>query len=256
MLRKAWIAIAVTAGILLLAIAIRLGDWLSTRTDQESPPSKHVGSQGYALVSGGKSAPDPARIFSDEAMVRLGRAVLKGDADGIRKQAREVASVDGQGRDGLTPLHLSLLGLQFESFKALLDEGADANVPADNGDSPMSLAALMPEPRWLELALKRGGNADRPDRRGRTPLMIAARQGRTDNVRALITGGAHLDTADRHGETALFHTFQAFQPKLEIARMLIAAGADPERENAAGFKARDFAEVYGNPAYLAVFPSQ
>ncbi|MCB1088915.1 MAG: ankyrin repeat domain-containing protein, partial [Verrucomicrobiae bacterium] len=185
----------------------------------------------------------------------LGRVILEGDVGGIRKALAGGAAVNGKGSHGLTPLHLSLLSFQIESFRTLLSEGANPNLSADNGDAVMSLAALMPEPSWLELAIDRGGDADFPDRRGRTPLMIAARHGRVENVRLLVSKGASLNAIDRHGETALIHTFQAFKPSLAIARLLIAAGADPEKANVAGFKARDFAETYGDAGFLTVFPS-
>ena len=59
-------------------------------------------------------------------------------------------------------------------------------------------------------------------------------------VQWLIGLGAKVDTPNRMGETPLIVAVQ--QRSLPIVRMLLAAGADPDRsDSAAGYSARDYA---------------
>ncbi len=60
-------------------------------------------------------------------------------------------------------------------------------------------------------------------------LLRAAEQGDAAAARALIASGAPVDAENRYGATPLF--FAAERGHLEIARMLLDAGADPDRSD-------------------------
>ena len=197
--------------------------------------------------------PDPTSVFSEPLAVRLAQAVVNGDIPGIQGALKAGAKLNGQGRDGLTPLHLALLHFQLESFSALLAGGADPNSPAKNGDSVMSLVSVMPDPAWLEAAVAHGGDVERRDGRDRTPLMLAARRERPANIKLLVMHGADVNARDKRSDTPLFHTFQALHPSAEIARILLDRGAKADQPNAAGFTARDYAATHGDRSLLAIF---
>lgn len=50
------------------------------------------------------------------------------------------ADVNMQGRKGLTPLHVAILNKKSRCITYLLKMGADCNIPADNGVTPLELA--------------------------------------------------------------------------------------------------------------------
>jgi hypothetical protein len=246
-----WIPGAV---VLLIAAALSVGFWLRARRIADG--STKAAQAGDFRADGGSRAPRPDAVFSDRLVVRLSEAAINGDAAGVREAIAGGASVNTRGRDGLTPLHLALLHFQPAGFEALLENGANPNIPADNGDSIMSLAAVMPETIWLESALAHGGQVEIRDRRDRTPLMLAASRGRVRNVRLLLSRQADVNARDDHGDTALIHTFQALAPKGEIAHALLESGGRPDESDLAGFSARDYAASYGDPTLLAVFPER
>jgi hypothetical protein len=61
---------------------------------------------------------------------------------------------------------------------------------------------------------------------GRTDLMIAAASGDLDRVRALLAQGAKVNLLSRYGDTALINAVGLELRSVELAQVLIAAGAD------------------------------
>lgn len=235
--------------------ALCFGLWLHGRNSVGT--DKQAGSTGdFRVTNTGPRAPLPNSVFNDRLVARLAEAAVNGDVSGVRDAITQGAKVNTRGRDGLTPLHLALLHFQFAGFNALLENGADPNIAAENGDSIMSLTAVMPEPKWLEAGLLHGGQVERRDSRERTPLMLAASRGRAGNVLLLLSKQADVNTRDNHGNTPLIHTFQAFAPNAEIARALLDHGGRADEADAAGFSARDYASTYGDPTFLTVFPER
>jgi len=235
-----------------MAMMLCVGLWLRMR--------RTAGDHGISVLAGdfrstgsSSGAPRPNAVFSDSLVARLSEAAINGDISGVRDAIARGADVNTRGRDGLTPLHLALLHFQHSGFESLLKNGANPNIPADNGDSIMSLAAVMPESVWLEAALAHGGQIEIRDRRNRTPLMLAASRGRAGNVRLLLSRQADVNARDDHGDTALIHTFQSLAPNTEIAHALLESGGRADESDLAGFSARDYATSYGNPTLLAVF---
>jgi ankyrin repeat protein len=72
-------------------------------------------------------------------------------------------------------------------------------------------------------------------------LIAAARVGFEDAVEWLLSLGAKVDAPNRMGETPLIIAVQQRQP--QIVRVLLNAGADPDKPDAAaGYSARDYAK--------------
>jgi hypothetical protein len=83
--------------------------------------------------------------------------------------------------------------------------------------------------------------------------MVAANFGRTLQVELLLAAGADPNAVDNRGTTPLMHAFQASVPDVDLARKLIAAGANPAAISPAGFTAREYAEAFEDPALMEVF---
>jgi ankyrin repeat protein len=72
---------------------------------------------------------------------------------------------------------------------------------------------------------------------GNVPLIIAITWGNKDAVELLLNAGAEIDVACEGGNTPLHEAIQAGE--FEIARLLVARGADQEARNTEGKKPRD-----------------
>jgi hypothetical protein len=91
-------------------------------------------------------------------------------------------------------------------------------------DDQLVAAAYDGDAAKVEALLKRGANVEIRARDGWTPLTIAAREGRTDIVLALLRAGAKPNAEEGGGNTALF--WATYYGHVDTARSLIANGAD------------------------------
>ncbi len=86
--------------------------------------------------------------------------------------------------------------------------------------------------------------------RGLTPLHEAIREHARDVVQALLAAGADPNTADSAGYTPLEMAVQGLDSDVVIARMVLAAGADPCKPAQSGGKLEK--RVIGNPPIVAM----
>jgi ankyrin repeat protein len=110
-----------------------------------------------------------------------------------------------------------------------------------NGNTALITAIQNRDDQWTAYLLKEGADPDTATSTGETPLMAAARVGYQDAADWLVQLGAKVDATNRMGETALIIAVQHRQ--LPIVRLLINAGADPDKtDSAQGYSARDYAK--------------
>jgi ankyrin repeat protein len=97
----------------------------------------------------------------------------------------------------------------------LIDEGADPNAFAPDGFTPLTLAAFFKHPEAARLLLDRGADVHQ--------------RARHEQIQVLPIHSAAADGGS-----------------VEIVRMLLDAGADPDAEQPGGFRAIDAARQDGN----------
>ena len=114
--------------------------------------------------------------------------------------------------------------------RSLLAAGADANEKV-RGDYPLNIAATYGPAEMVTLLLDAGAVLEQPGRDGMHPLHNAVFAGRTEIVALLIRRGAAVDARERRGRTPLYSFACTSGSDIEIARMLLAAGADPKIED-------------------------
>jgi ankyrin repeat protein len=141
-----------------------------------------------------------------------------------------------------TPLLFAAAGGSVEVARLLLDAGADANDASPAGESALLIAVHSGHDDCAALLLQRGADPNASDA-GYTALHAAVLRGSAAMVKALLMRGAHVDPRIAHGTTTiragrgfvLPETLVGGTPfllaakflELDIARQLIAAGADP-----------------------------
>lgn len=96
--------------------------------------------------------------------------------------------------------------------------------------------------RLIEL----GHDPNAQDAQGWAPLHFAAQEWSEAAARVLIENGADVELQDAYGNTPLGRAVFASEGRGELIRLLLAAGADPDRQNHHEVSPRSLAETIGN----------
>ncbi|XP_078440176.1 phytochrome-interacting ankyrin-repeat protein 1-like [Wolffia australiana] len=115
----------------------------------------------------------------------------------LRKRSFSPRSSDRDDR-GWTALHIGARKGDFKEVKRLLEEGADAGVPAwgpkSQGVTPLHLAAEGGHLKVMDILLEHGADIDARTKGacGWTPLHVAAKERNKEAIRFLVENGAFL----------------------------------------------------------------
>jgi uncharacterized protein len=115
--------------------------------------------------------------------------------------------------------------------RSLIAAGTNVNEVVRR-DSPLNIAATYGPVEMVTILLEAGAVLERPGRDGLHPLHNAVILGHRDIVALLIQKGAVVDAKENKGRTPLISFVATGGSDIEIARMLLAAGADPGIESA------------------------
>ena len=116
-----------------------------------------------------------------------------------------------------------------DEIATALDRGPDLTQVGSSGRSALVVAADAGNAVAIELLLAAGAPVDaRADRAAMTALMLAAGRANPQAVAALLAAGANPKLRTSSGFTALMHA--VIENRLENARLLLAAGADLDRD--------------------------
>ncbi|HWK54371.1 MAG TPA: ankyrin repeat domain-containing protein [Hyphomicrobiales bacterium] len=165
--------------------------------------------------------------------LRLPNAAMQRDVDTVLALLQEGANPDVKGRFGTPALHWLVHVDEVEAVKALLDHGADANGLTSEGLPALSLAVANGNTAMVQLLLDHGADANTREPTGEPILLSAAAVGVPGVVSALLKAGAEVDALDRDfGQTPLMAASR--EGHLEAARLLLAAGANPNTSTNVG----------------------
>ncbi len=114
--------------------------------------------------------------------------------------------------------------------RSLLAAGADPNEKV-RFDYPLNVAAVFGPAEMITTLLDARADLEQPGRDGLHPLHNAVLSGRTEIVALLIQKGAVVDAKDNRGRSPFFSFAASAGSDIEIAKMLLAAGADPSIED-------------------------
>jgi len=168
---------------------------------------------------------DPAHAASD--LLAAAGAGRTAEVQALMGKGTNLEVRDSQGR---TALLLAVAGNHVEMAKALLAAGASPNAQAANRDTPWLLAgasgrteivaAMLPLKPDLSLRNRYGGNA----------LIPACERAHVETVKLLLTSGIDVNHVNDLGWTCLLEIVilgDGGPRHQEVARLVLAAGADP-----------------------------
>jgi ankyrin repeat protein len=172
------------------------------------------------------------------------------------------ANVNAVNERQVAMLHVASTRNDFnlDLIRFLIESGADVNAAGSRVSTPLAqAAALQGDPLPLiEFLLEKGADANAASQNGRTPLgSIVLRLGYPWDrdyvpvIEALLRYGANVNPVrEKNGDTLL--SIVAFQGCVRVARLLIAAGADPNSSWRSG-SALHAAAVHGSPELIELF---
>jgi tRNA(Arg) A34 adenosine deaminase TadA len=201
-----------------------------------------------------------ARLVSPEGESEpaLIEAAERGDVPALMRWLEDGAHIDTRDLLGRTPLLVTVQRGHNAAAQMLIRRGADINVQDEISDSPFLLAGARGRTAMLaEMLGAPSGSPKRPDYRrlnryGGTALIPACHYGHVETVRLLLASSlVDIDHVNRLGWTALLEAVilgDGGATYIEIVRLLLAHGAQPDKPDAQGVSPLAHAQQRGQTA--------
>jgi ankyrin repeat protein len=119
---------------------------------------------------------------------------------------------------------------------------------SSTGDTALHIVTQRRDLTWMAFFVSKGANVNARNVRGTTPLQIAASLGYQEGVEMLLSNKARIDEPNAAGETPLITSVH--RRDLATMRLLLKAGANPDRADNSGRSARDYALLEGRNSAL------
>lgn len=170
-----------------------------------------------------------AGTASDQSLLT---AASRGDAAGVTAALAQGAAIDARDNHGQSALLFAVQRGDHGLALSLIKAGADINAEAMNHDTPWLLAGALGRTEMLAAMLE-SGRVDyaKRNRYGGNALIPACERGHVDTVRLLLERSEiDVNHINNLGWTALLEAVilsDGGPRHVEIVRLLLAAGADP-----------------------------
>lgn len=178
-------------------------------------------------------------------------AARAGDLAAVARLLATGAAVDAQDPQGRTPLLLAVAANRPDVAQALLAAGASPNVQADNRDTPWLLAGASGRTAILAAMIPRGPDFSLRNRFGGNALIPACERGHVETVALLLTTPINVNHINDLGWTCLLEIVilgDGGPRHQDVARRVLAAGADPNIADKGGVTALAHAQARGQAA--------
>ena len=165
--------------------------------------------------------------YSSGTMVDAARS---DDQAQLQQLIRSGADVNIPAPDGTTPLLWAVYNSSSELVQLLLDADADPNIPNKLGITPLLQASRYGDASMISMLISSGAKLVHSGLGVESPLMAAARSGNTGAVKALLEAGSNPNASEPvDDQTALM--WAAAEGHLDVVKILLDAGADPNMQS-------------------------
>jgi uncharacterized protein len=206
------------------------------------------------------------------------KAIQDGDRDKVERMLRKTPNlILAKDKKNLSPLIVAMYHHEFQIANLLLDrmvaltvfEAAATgrlvhlisnlahkpervNAYSEDGFQPLGLAAYFGKVEAVKYLIKGGAEINSPSKNSLsvTPLQSAVAGGHLEITRLLLEAGANPNVRERDGNTPLHAA--AFNGDIEIVRSLIFGGADLEAINVNHEKPLDIALKSGHDGVVSL----
>lgn len=186
--------------------------------------------------------PTPTSIFEGMTQQEKDEALFDAIRDDDIQQIETLIAVGANvnqinNANGYSPLTITVLRNNAETFTILLEAGADVTIVDKAENNLLHHAAYSNSPLIAQELLKHE-EIDLEHQRTRysfTPLLVAAFEGSAEVVTLLIENGANIEAGDAWGDTPL--NVAAWNGKLDTVKLLVELGAEVDATNSQGHTA-------------------
>ncbi len=183
-------------------------------------------------------------------------ALKSGNRDTWTTAIKQTTDFEKVNSAGDTAVIVAARAGNLDAFKALVQAGANVKVLDRNKRDVLNIAITTKNPPLAKLALSLGADPTRlTSRYEGSALIYGSAKGAVEIVEMLIEAGAPVNRINNLGWTALLEVAilgDGSKDYLEIAAMLIAAGADPAIQDRNGKTAFDHALSKGHNALARI----
>ncbi len=127
---------------------------------------------------------DPARVssYAPDGFYPLGLACFFGHLEAVRALIAAGADIHGTARNTfkVQPIHAAAASRNLDIMRAVLEAGADPNIPQQQGFLPLHEAATNGNREMAELLVKHGANPRLANDAGKTSIDLATEKGHSD----------------------------------------------------------------------------
>ena len=157
---------------------------------------------------------------TSEELNALIDAAKNGDIEVVKQHLAAGADVNMEAGDGTTPLHNAAIYGHKEVGEILIANGADVNVKDRVGETPLDAAIKNKHTETADLLREHGGKTGEE----LNVLLDAAKKGDIEAVKQNLAAGANVNAKTADGTTPLHNA--AVYGHNEVAELLIANGAE------------------------------
>ena len=157
-------------------------------------------------------------------------AAARGDVDTLQRLLAAVGSLESANAAGETPLLLAVKHNHLAAAIMLIEAGCNINAQAANKDSPWLLAGALGRTEMLRHMIPKGPDFSLRNRFGGNALIPACERAHVETVKLLLTTKIDVNHVNDLGWTCLLEIVilgDGGPRHLEVAKLVLAAGADP-----------------------------